>query len=414
MAVRYGNLPFPEQIAYLRDKVAIPTRAWTDIYGREHDHAFAVAGANRMAIVEDFQRSIQRTIDEGRTLADFRKDFDAIVERHGWSYKGSRGWRSRVIYETNLLQSYHAGREAQMADPALRRLRPYGLYRHGGSENPRPEHLANDGKVVPLDDPWWDVWSPKNGWGCTCKKYMISREQAEAEGYTVSERGPEIDYEEKIVGANGPSPRTVRVPKGIDPGFEHRPGMSRLRGVTPTRLEAPLRGEPERLFPPRQADDALPPAREYTGELLAEGLTDAAYVERFLGVFDASAGPVLHRDPLGEPLLISAALFRDARGRWKANKRGRGRYLPLLAQALREPDEIWVAAEWHGAANRPVLRRRYIARFAIQGQAQPGIAVFEWGQAGWAGITTFQADDAQAIEDIEAFRRGVRLYRRSE
>ncbi|KMQ72811.1 phage head morphogenesis protein [Marinobacter subterrani] len=136
MAVRYGNLPFREQIEYLREKVAVPTRAWTDIYGRENDHAFMVAGANRMAIVEDFQRSVLKAIENGTTLQDFRKDFDQIVERHGWSYNGSRGWRTRVIYETNLMQSYNAGREAQMADPELRRLRPFGLYRHGGSENP--------------------------------------------------------------------------------------------------------------------------------------------------------------------------------------------------------------------------------------------------------------------------------------
>jgi hypothetical protein len=35
-----------------------------------------------------------------------------------------------------------------------------------------------------------------------------------------------VVWEEKIVGANGPSPRIVKVPKGIDPGFEYRPGVS--------------------------------------------------------------------------------------------------------------------------------------------------------------------------------------------
>lgn len=414
MAVEYGSLPFREQIEYLREKVALPTRAWTDVYGREHDHAFVVAGANRMAIVEDFQRSIQRMVEEGKTLADFRKDFDAIVERHGWAYQGKRGWRSRVIYETNLLQSYHAGREAQMADPELRRQRPYGLYRHGGSEDPRPEHLAHDGRVVPLDDPWWDTWTPKNGWGCKCKKFAISAEAARRRGLEISERGPEIEWEERTVGANGPSPRTVRVPQGIDPGFEHRPGASRIRGVTPPHLDAPLRGEPDRLFPPRRASDELPAPRAFGGELPEAGREPEDYVDAFLAQFGARRGGEMVRfeDAVGEPLPISEALFQDGRGGWKVLKRGRERFAPLLARTIRDPDEIWAAAEYHEALGRPVVRRRYLARFDLPGEdGGRGVAVFEWGRDGWAGVTAFQGDDDDYLERL---RRGVRLYRRGE
>lgn len=70
MAVEYGNLPFEEQLTYLREKVAMPTRAWTEVYGREHDHVFTVACANSMAIIEGLQASVQKAIDEGGTQAD--------------------------------------------------------------------------------------------------------------------------------------------------------------------------------------------------------------------------------------------------------------------------------------------------------------------------------------------------------
>lgn len=400
MAVRYGNLPFAEQIQYLRDKAAIPTRAWTDIYGRENDQAFAVAGANRQAIVDDFQRSIQRMIDDGGTLEDFRKDFDQIVEKHGWSYNGSRGWRTRVIYETNLMQSYNAGREAQMADPRMRKLRPYGLYRHGGSEHPRPEHLANDGKVVPLDDPWWATWTPKNGWGCTCKKYMISRQQAEAQGYTVSESGPPIDYEEKTVGANGPSPRTVRVPKGIDPGFEHRPGDARVRAITPRPLARPV--DPGRIYPERKAGDELPAARRYRQTLPAEGQPAETSIDAFLSAFGAKRGadPVRFTDAVGEPVLVSEALFEDGTGGHHLGGL-ESRLLPLLAQTLLDPDEIWTVLAFDG--DRPMLRRRYLARWQTdQGEQR---LLLEWGRDGWSG---------QTLEDLEALRQGVRLFKRGD
>ncbi|SDK31669.1 PBECR2 nuclease fold domain-containing protein [Billgrantia gudaonensis] len=408
MAVRYGNLPFREQLDYLREQVAVPTRTWTDIYGAEHDQAFMVAGASRQAIVEDFQRSIRRVIEEGGTIADFRRDFDDIVKRHGWSYRGSRGWRSRLIFETNLMQSYHAGREAQMADPELRRLRPFGLYRHGGSDDPRPEHLAHDGKVVPLDDPWWDVWSPKNGWGCSCKKYMISREQAEREGYTVSEQGPEIDWEERTVGENGPSPRTVRVPRGIDPGFEHRPGSGRGRALSPSPLGTPA-GRPGRSLPARRAGDPLPDYRDDETAPFGADQAPEAYVDDFLAAFGTRRGGDAARfeDAVGEPLAISDALFDDGRGGVTLPGVG-GRELAMLAETLRRPDEIWTALDLGSDDDqRPRLRRRYLARLVLPG-GEEGLVLVDWGRDGWSG---------QRLEDLDAlneWRQGVRLYRRGE
>jgi hypothetical protein len=223
---QYGSLPFDEQIEFFKAKHPVLTRAWTDVYAAEHEHAFMVAGAAKADLLSDLRAAIDKVVADGGTLAQFRKDFDGIVERTGWQYKGGRNWRTRVIYETNLRQSYNAGREAQMADPDLRKRRPYGLYRHGRSEHPRPEHLAWDGTVLPLDDPWWETHSPQNGWGCKCRKLMVSGADVERMGLQVADKAPPVVWEEKIVGAKGPSPRVVRVPKGIDPGFEYRPGAS--------------------------------------------------------------------------------------------------------------------------------------------------------------------------------------------
>ena len=208
------------------------------IYGAEHDIGFMVAGA-RGDVLNDFRSAIESFIEKGHGIEKFRADFDDIVKRRGWAYNSGRNWRTRVIYETNLRQSYHAGREAQMADPELRKLRPYGLYRHGGSSDPRPEHLALNGTVLPLDDPWWDTWSPMNGWGCTCKKFTLSKADVERLGLKVLDKAPESVMETRTIGVRGPSPREVTVPKGIDPGFEHRPGANRI-GVAAERYMSSL------------------------------------------------------------------------------------------------------------------------------------------------------------------------------
>ena len=153
MPVQYGGRTFEEMRDYLRRKVPLPTQGHEDVEREQHDHAFMVAGANTTAMVEDFLTAITAAAEEGETLADFRARFDEIVTKHGWDYNGSRGWRSRLIYETNLRQAYNAGRETQMADPAFRQAHPYRIYRHSGAENYRPEHKAWDKLVLWLTIP---------------------------------------------------------------------------------------------------------------------------------------------------------------------------------------------------------------------------------------------------------------------
>ena len=84
--------------------------------------------------------------------------------------------------------------------------------------------------------------------------------------------------------------------------------------------------------------------------------------------------------------------------------------MPLLAQAVQEPDEIWVRIEWMYAQQKAVIRRRYIARFSVEGEDTPALAVFEVGSDGWTGVTTFPGT-SQSEQD---WRVGVNLYRREE
>lgn len=106
-----------------------------------------------------------------------------------------------------------------MADPALMKRRPYGQYRHGGSKEPRPLHLEKDNWVVRLDDPWRNVWTPQNGWNCTCKKFALS--ERDVQRLKLKVRTPEPLKTRRVKLANG---KVKNVPEGIDPGFEHRPG----------------------------------------------------------------------------------------------------------------------------------------------------------------------------------------------
>ncbi|MDF5830398.1 hypothetical protein P4233_31075 [Pseudomonas aeruginosa] len=149
--------------------------------------------------------------------------------------------------------------------------------------------MAWDGTVLPLDDPWWSTHSPQNGWGCQCKKFMLSERDLQRMGLAVGQ-APEIEWEDRVIGQNSPNgPRTVRVPKGIDPGFEYAPGQSRLSSaVLPLRAHDPLPNphpapiQRHRRRPAQHpARSPLPTPRQFPAKrLLPAGRSEAEYVVR--------------------------------------------------------------------------------------------------------------------------------------
>ncbi|GKS85542.1 hypothetical protein AVMA1855_15340 [Acidovorax sp. SUPP1855] len=400
----YGSLPFREQAEFFRRKLNLPTDGWTDLYNGEHDWSFVVAGANRDAIVADFRGAVERAIAGQSTLEDFRKDFDRIVATHGWDYNGGRNWRSRVIYDTNLSTSYAAGRWQQL------QAAPYWQYEHQDwVEHPRPIHVSWNGLVLEKGDPAWEVMFPPNGWGCHCKVRGLWLRDLVRLGKSGPDQAPTFNYVERTIGQrslNGP--RTVRVPEGIDPGFEYAPGAARMRSAVPPERPGPLvpgsAGGPG--VPNRGPVDPLPPPRLLpASELLPAGLDAPASVDAFLGALGVEpSAPAIVRDVIGERVVVSRDMFLDGQGALEANGRG----LPLLARALLDPDEIWTRVEWLPAQERAVVRRRYVARFLVEGEPAPSLAVFEVGADGWSGITVLQ-DAAQAADD---WRIGALLYRR--
>ncbi len=118
--------------------------------------------------------------------------------------------------------AYAAGRWEQIQ--RVKRARPYPRYVHlAGQKNPRPEHEAWDGLILPVDDPWWLTHYPPNGWFCHCTVQSLSDDDLARYGFEVSDQAPAGKMVPHIV--NG---EEVMVPEGIDPGFAYRPGEQPL------------------------------------------------------------------------------------------------------------------------------------------------------------------------------------------
>nr|MBS9780625.1 hypothetical protein [Moraxellaceae bacterium] len=222
----YANLPFEEQINFFLKKLNLPTDSYLDLQGQDHDYAFVVAGANRNEIIADFRKAVDKAINDGTTLAEFRKDFDEIVKKHGWDYNGGRNWRSRIIYDTNLYSSYQVGRYQQQM--RIKHLRPYWQYQHrDGQKHPRPLHQSWNNLVLKYDDPFWQTHYPINAYGCKCSVIAHSKSSLKREGLVISD-SPQIEYETKTIGANSGNPQEVTLPKGVDYGFDRVAGTHKF------------------------------------------------------------------------------------------------------------------------------------------------------------------------------------------
>lgn len=126
--------------------------------------------------------------------------------------------------------------------------------------------------------------------------------------------------------------------------------------------------------------------------------------------FGATPGrPLVFIDAIGEPVVIDESFLQDRAGNWKIGKRGRRRALLLLADAIKDPTEIWWNWKWNAALGRFELRRTYLKSFAIGGEQVRAIVGAEIGRDGWQGTTAFQADE---IDAIVRRRNGVLAFRR--
>lgn len=199
---------YKEAVDYFKQKINIPTKRWNSLKGAMHTRAFTVAGAMRADILLDFRNAVDRAIEKGDSLQDFRDNFykiaskwraadpsfDAKMEKPKYG-----AWRSKVIYQTNMLTAAAAAQERQArAMPDVFTHAKYVCMMLPGS---REEHKHWNGTVLPVNDPWWEKHSPPNGFGCLCEKEFISKYEMDRGDEKVT-RAPTAANDTRNIGEN--------------------------------------------------------------------------------------------------------------------------------------------------------------------------------------------------------------------
>lgn len=315
------DLPPAEAIGFLRGKANVTSQSYEDVWGKANVKAFTVAGAGTRALVEDFRTEVARALEKGTSLQEFRKQFDGIVESHGWAHTGKPGWRARIIYETNLGMAYSAGRYAQQTEPETLAAFPYWQYVHSGARHPRLQHQAWNGLTLRADDPWWSTHYPPNGWGCGCRTRPVSARSLQRMGKSGPDTAPPLKLKPHTIRKTG---EVVEVPEGIDPGFDYNVGQEWTGKAPQIPADATLRVRPPTV--PSASVGSMPGSANPQVQDFAQKVLDGTINDRaqsiVAGTVPPSIGALLGTSPATTSRQVEISAFRVLKVAGRAEEMG--------------------------------------------------------------------------------------------
>jgi len=408
-------LPMTEAQQFWRDKVPLSPGQFRQLSVEAKTRAFAVSGIAKGDELATVMQAIQKAIDNGTTLADFKNDCADIFEKRGWT--GKSAWRVDNIFRTNIQTAYSVGRYNQMQD--VKKSRPYWQYNAVNDRRTRPTHAAMHGKVFPADHPFWDTWYPPCGYRCRCGVVTLSKNNIEDDNLTVETDDPTG----KLIEPVNPVTRE-KMPARLlmpDPGFANNPGKTYWGGIVdasdkPGKWEAlpGLRG-PD--FYRRKSLANVKPAEIadlVESSLLPAGKGSDFYKDEFVKRFGEEK---VVTDILGEPAILSLRTFLmdktpGAPEAWKFTKAGHGESIPLMEEILQQPYEVWLTPQ-KNESGKIRLAKRYVGIWKTTDKKRiGGLAVYEVVDGVFQGVTNFipLAKGEPHLDYVERQRKGLLLY----
>lgn len=258
-----------EALAYFRDKDIRPSFSYKDVTPQENAFAFTVAKMTKLDLLDDTKAAMDSVLSDGKTFREFAQELKPQLEKKGWwgrkqmidpktgkvrEVQLGSSRRLRTIYDANLRAARAAGQWQRIQ--RTKRYIPYLLYQLGPSVHHRVQHVAWEGTLLPVDDPFWSEAYPPQGYGCKCWVRQVGHEERArliSSGYQDPLAPQAIDPTTglptgHLVQRNTPvkierpafkwktyrnrrTGRTVRVPEGVDPAWQGNTGQNRVRVI---------------------------------------------------------------------------------------------------------------------------------------------------------------------------------------
>jgi SPP1 gp7 family putative phage head morphogenesis protein len=170
------DVSFPEAIAAAEARgVVLPDVYYRELQAVARQKAFSIAGLASLDQLQAVKDSLDSAIANGQSFGKWKKQMldsgTLELPRH----------RLDNIYRTNLQGQYMAGKWERFKVTA--KDRPYLMYDAINDSRTRPAHLALDGVIRAIDDPFWLTHSPMCGYRCRCSLRSLSDTQAQARSH---------------------------------------------------------------------------------------------------------------------------------------------------------------------------------------------------------------------------------------
>ncbi len=283
---------------------------------------------------------------------------------------------------------------------------PYLMYDAINDSRVRPSHLALDGVIRPVGDPFWKTHTPPLGHRCRCTLRALDRNEARERG------GP-----------------TQNVPaEGVaDPGWGSDPRawgstlgrLARERmascdiAFAQKRMGVQMHCTPDgmvTLFRALAAEyqaTPLPPPKTVSRDMLIDpaAFGQAELYRRFLDSYDAD-NVRRWTEKIGIEIGPDKSLFLAQDGGWKITKNRRAGYMLLFADTLADPATV----QWIQDQNGPD-RLGIFGEYRIGGNRYRTAIYYKLDGSAWIGWSAFTPLEKQWPGYVLA---GVPIWRRNE
>jgi hypothetical protein len=157
----------------------------------------------------------------------------------------------------------------------------------------------------------------------------------------------------------------------------------------------------------------MPEPRRTNIGLLPTGMSERFYLENLMSRFDAGWNETaMFADVKGIRVPVSRLLFMKNDGKTtKINKRSREQFIPLIAEGLKFPDEIWLEMD----ADVHKVKRSYLAKFELRkGDVLQTLIVYRKSMDGtaWEEVTAFATFQRGYLERQRSGERNILIYYR--
>lgn len=175
------NLPFSKAINWFIKKFPILYDHLDDVTKKVNETFFYIKRSLELETTRTLYNNLLDNLSNGGTLKDWLEASKTILDKTGL---GDSPWYLELVYRNNMQSSYNAG--AFYNQEFNKKNKPYGLYDAIDDERTSEICQILNGKVYPLDHPFWNRYLPPNHHGCRSKRITLSKEELEEYGLTVS------------------------------------------------------------------------------------------------------------------------------------------------------------------------------------------------------------------------------------